>query len=119
MQCDPPLEEFDHAVEICRNTFSAVGANVTLGASLRRIFLEKGLADVKVSLCLHAQTSTDPMTMHVPLTLAAMRDAIVANGLMRGDELDALITRVADHLARPDTMTITFTMTQIIAHAPT
>ena len=118
MECDPPLAEFDQAARLCRDTFSVIGANVTLGVSLRRIFREKGLLDTNVTLCSHAQTSTDPMTMHVPLTLAAMRDTIIANGLMAGDELDALITRVADHLAHPDTMTITFTMTQVVARTP-
>ncbi len=113
MECDPPSKDWDCAVQLCRDTFSSVGANIHLGSSLRRIFLHKGLTNVEVKLCTHAQTSTDPMTMHVPLTLAAMRDVIVSRGLMNGEELEALITRVADHLARPDTMTITFTMMQV------
>jgi ubiquinone/menaquinone biosynthesis C-methylase UbiE len=117
MECDPPSDDWDRAVQLCRNTFATVGANINMGSSLRRIFLERGLTDVEVKLCVHAQTSTDPMTMHVPLTLAAMRDTITSHGLMEGDELDALITRVADHLARPDTMSITYTMTQVVGRA--
>lgn len=113
MECDPPSDDWNRAVRLCRDTFTAVGANINLGVSLRRIFREKGLADIEVKLCVHAQTSADPMTMHVPLTLAAMRDTITSHGLMENEELSALITRVADHLARPDTMTITFTMTQL------
>jgi len=88
-----------------------------MGVSLRRIFREMGLLDIEVKLCVHAQTSTDPMTMHVPLTLAAMHDTITSHGLMDGDELNALITRVADHLARPDTMTISYAMIQVAGRA--
>jgi len=113
MDCDPPSEDWDRAAQLCRTTFSTIGADVNMGLSLRRTFLDRGLTDIKVKLCVHAQTSTDPMTMHVPLTLAAMRDAIISHDLMAGDDLDALITRVADHLARPDTMTVTYTMTQV------
>jgi len=117
MACDPPSEDWDRAVQLCRDTFSTVGADVNMGLTLRRIFLDRGLTDIKAKLCLHAQTSTDPMTMHVPLTLAAMRDAITSHGLMQGDDLDALITRVADHLARPDTMTVTYTLIQVAGRA--
>ena len=35
-------------------------------------------------------------------------------GLMAKDELDALVSRVADHLARPETMTISFAMIQVV-----
>ncbi len=118
MECDPPNDDWDRAAQLCRDTFARVGANVSMGASLRRKFLELGLRGPIMKLCVHAQTSDDPMTMHVPLTLAAMRETIVSQGLMDGDELDALITRVADHLARPDTTSITFTMVQVTGRAP-
>lgn len=52
-----------------------------------------------MKLCVHAQTSVEPMPMHVPLALAAMRETNVSQGLMEGNELVSLITRVADDLA--------------------
>lgn len=118
MACDPPTADWDRAVAVCRDTFAAIGANVNLGPTLRREFLARDLRDVAMTLCVHAQTSTDPMTMHIPLTLDAMRDAIIAHGVMDRAELDALITRVADHLADPLTTTTTFTMVQVAARAP-
>ncbi|MEM7749806.1 MAG: methyltransferase domain-containing protein [Pseudomonadota bacterium] len=118
MECDPPNDDWDRAAQLCRDTFARVGANVSMGASLRRKFLERGLRDPTMKLCVHAQTSTDPMTMHVPLTLAAMRETITSQGLMEGNELDTLITRVADHLARSDTTSVTFTMVQVVGRAP-
>ena len=56
--------------------------------------------------------------MHLPLTLTAMTDAIVSNGLMQKSELQNLIRRVADHLAKPGTMTISFSMVQVVGRVP-
>jgi len=56
--------------------------------------------------------------MHLPMTLAAMSETITSMGLMAKDELDALVSRVADHLARPETMTISFCMVQVIGRLP-
>jgi len=52
------------------------------------------------------------------MTLAAMSETITSMGLMAKDELDALVSRVADHLARPETMTISFCMVQVIGRLP-
>ena len=113
MECDPPSDDWDRAVQLCRDTFECVGANVNLGVSLRRRFLELGIQAPSMNLCVHAQTSVDPMPMHVPLTLAAMRETNVSQGLMEGNELDSLITPVADDLAQPTTTNVTFTMVQV------
>ena len=58
------------------------------------------------------------MMMQIPLTLTAMADAVEANGLMSRDELDALVTRVSDHLAQPRTMTISVSMVQVVGTMP-
>jgi ubiquinone/menaquinone biosynthesis C-methylase UbiE len=114
MECAPPSPDWDRALNLMTETFVAINANTALGPSLRGVFLEKGLRDIVVRPCLHAQTSADAMTMHLPLTLTAMRDTITSLDLMEQDDLDALVTRVADHLARPETMTLSFTMVQVV-----
>ena len=114
MECFPPLAEWDRALALMEETFRAIGADTKMGLSLRAEFLERGLADIRVRSCLHAQTSEDPMTMHLPLTLAAMTDAIVANGLMRGPDLEELVSRITEHLSKPATMTISFSMVQVV-----
>ena len=58
------------------------------------------------------------MTMHLPMTLAAMSETITSLGLIAKDELDALVSRVADHLARPETTTISFSMIQVVGRLP-
>jgi ubiquinone/menaquinone biosynthesis C-methylase UbiE len=118
MQCAPRTPEWDRALNLMKDTFRAVGADTEIGPALRGIFLEKGLVGLKVKPCLHALTAADPMTMHLPLTLAAMSETITSLGLMAKDELDALVSRVADHLARPQTMTISFSMVQVVGRMP-
>jgi hypothetical protein len=100
MQCAPSTPDWDRALALMKETFLAVGADTEMGPRLHGVFLKKGLVDLKVKPCLHALTAKDPMTMHLPMTLAAMSEAITSVGLMAKDELDALVPRVADHLAR-------------------
>jgi ubiquinone/menaquinone biosynthesis C-methylase UbiE len=119
MECSPPLAEWDRALALMQDTFRAVGADTAMGLALRGEFLERGLTDIRVRPCLHAQTSGDPMTMHLPLTLTAMTDAVVANGLMGRSDLQRLVARVAEHLAKPETMTVSFTMVQVVGRLPT
>ncbi len=114
MECSPPTADWDRALQLMKDTFVAVGADTTMGSSLRGVFLEKGLADIQIKPCLHALTVEDPMTMHLPMTLTAMRDTIISLGLMEEDELVGLAARVTDHLARPETMTISFSMVQVV-----
>lgn len=118
MQCEPTTPDWEDALALMKRAFRAVGADTEIGLSLRRTFLERGLGDVVVRPCLDAQTSNDPMTMHLPLTLASMAEAISALGLMPTAEIHALAKRVADHLAKPDTTTISFSMIQVVGRAP-
>jgi SAM-dependent methyltransferase len=114
MQCFPRTEDWDQALSLVKDTFRAVEADTEIGPSLRGVLLEKGLLDLKVKPCLHALTCADPMTMHLPLTLTAMSDTVASLGLMAKADVESLVTRVADHLAKPQTMTLSFTMLQLV-----
>ena len=118
MECVPPTSDWDRALALVKETFLAIGADTEMGPKLRGVLLKKGLVDLKVKPCLHALTAADPMTMHLPMTLAAMSDTITSMGLMTRDVLDALVSRVADHLARPETITISFSMVQVVGRLP-
>lgn len=118
MQCAPPSPDWDRALDLMKQTFVAVGADTAKGLELHGDFLDRALADVRVRPCLHALTHQDPMTMHLPLTLAAMSDTITSMGLMAKDELDVLVARVAEHLAQPGTMTISFSAIQVVGRVP-
>lgn len=117
MECSPSTSDWDRALQLMKDTFIAVGSDTAMGPSLRGIFLRKGLMDIQVRPCLHALSAEDPMAMHLPMTLSAMRDTIISLGLTDEDDFDGLVARVADHLARPETMTISFSMMQVIGRA--
>lgn len=114
MECTPATEDWDRALALMKRTFSEIGADTRIGPTLRGVFLEKGLVAIEVKPCLHALTAKDPMTMHLPLTLTAMRDSISSLRLMEVEDLDELIARVSTHLMRPETMTISFSMVQVV-----
>lgn len=118
MQCVPDNKDWRRAVKLLHETFAANGADVELGPKLYAIFQTKGLRDIDVRPCLHALTAADPMTMHVPSTLAAMRDNILSLGRIEADALDHLIQRLYTHLSKPETLTISFAMVQVTARAP-
>lgn len=118
MQCDPTTPDWEEGLALMKRAFRRVGADTEIGPSLRRAFLERGLGDVVTRPCLHAQTSNDPMTMHLPMTLASMAETIDALGLMAAAEIHALAERLADHLAKPDTMTVSYSMIQVAGRAP-
>jgi ubiquinone/menaquinone biosynthesis C-methylase UbiE len=114
MECAPSTADWEQVLKLAKDTFLAIGANTALGLSLREVFMDKGLSDIQVKPCLHALTADDPMTMHLPLTLTAMRETITSMGLMEGIELDDLVARVTDHLEQQETMTISFCMVQLV-----
>jgi ubiquinone/menaquinone biosynthesis C-methylase UbiE len=118
MECDPVTEDWVQALELMKKTFKIVGADTELGPTLRREFLRRDISELRVVPCLHAQTSQDPMTMHLPMTLASMAETISSNGLMGQDELARLVDRLTHHLARPETMTISYSMIQVVGRAP-
>ncbi len=114
MECAPTNKDWDQALKLVKDTFSEIGADTRIGPALRGVFLEKGLTNIEVKPCLHALTARDPMALHLPMTLAAMRDAIIPLRLIGGKELDELIARVTAHLMRPETMTISYSMVQVV-----
>ncbi|MGI9475913.1 MAG: class I SAM-dependent methyltransferase [Hyphomicrobiaceae bacterium] len=118
MQCVPTTRDWEHALALMKRTFQIVGADTELGPSLRGAFLDRGLAPLAVKPCLHALTAQDPMTLHLPMTLASMTETITSHGLMEAGELEALVARLADHLAKPETMTISYSMIQVVGRAP-
>lgn len=118
MECAPRNADWDQALALMNETFARVGANVRMGPQLYGVFLAKGLTDLYVRPCLHALRASDPMTMHLPSTVAAMRDTILSLNLLRADELDALIERLRAHLSKPDTLTISYSMVQVVGKVP-
>jgi ubiquinone/menaquinone biosynthesis C-methylase UbiE len=102
--------------EVNIQTMECVPCNADWDQALA--LLEKGLTDPCIRPCLHALKAGDPMMMHLPSTVAAMRDSILSLRLLRPVELDELIERLRAYLAMPDTLTISYSMVQVVGKLP-
>jgi ubiquinone/menaquinone biosynthesis C-methylase UbiE len=118
MECVPCNADWDQALALMSETFAQLGADLRMGPRLYGVFLEKGLTDPCIRPCLHALKAGDPMMMHLPSTVAAMRDSILSLRLLRPVELDELIERLRAYLAMPDTLTISYSMVQVVGKLP-
>jgi ubiquinone/menaquinone biosynthesis C-methylase UbiE len=118
MECAPPDRNWDRALAVTVDTFARVGADVFLGPKLYAMFRAAGLTDLRVRPCLHALTADDPMMMHLPSTMDSMREAILSTSDLTAGELEELIGRLREHLSKPDTLTMSYSMVQMVGRAP-
>ena len=118
MECSPPDPVWDQMLALLVDVFAKIGADVHLGPKLYSVFRTIGLTDLRVRPCLHALRAGDPMMMHLPDTLEGMRDAILSAGALKTIELDQVVTHLREHLSKPDTLTISYTMVQVVGRLP-
>ena len=118
MECLPQDPIWDQMLALMVDTFAKIGADVHLGPKLFRVFRAIGLTDLRVRPCLHALRAGDPMMMHLPDTLEGMRDAILSVGALTTIELDQLVKHLREHLSNPDTLTISYSMVQVVGKVP-
>ncbi|MEW6687854.1 MAG: methyltransferase domain-containing protein [Pseudomonadota bacterium] len=118
MECSPPHPAWDRLLAAMMETFARNGADVLLGPRLYAMFLARGLTELRVRPCLRALRAGDPMMMHLPATVEGMRESILALGTLAAGELDELLCRLREHLSRPDTLTISYTMVQVVGRIP-
>jgi ubiquinone/menaquinone biosynthesis C-methylase UbiE len=118
MECSPPHPAWDRLLAAMFETFAKNGADVMLGPKLYAMFRARGLTELRMRPCLRALHAGDPMTMHLPATVEGMRESILALGTFTAGELDELLGRLREHLARPDAVTISYTMMQVAGRVP-
>jgi ubiquinone/menaquinone biosynthesis C-methylase UbiE len=118
MECSPPHPAWDRLLAAMIETFARNGADVLLGPRLYAMFVARGLTELRVRPCLRALRADDPMTMHLPATVESMREAILALGTFTAGELDELLARLREHLSKPETLTLSYTMVQVVGRVP-
>ena len=118
MECSPPHPAWNRLLATMVETFAKNGADVLLGPKLYAMFLAKGLIEVRVQPCLQALHAGDPMSMHLPATVEGMREAILSLGTLAAAELDDLLERLREHLSKPGTLTLSYTMVQVVGRIP-
>lgn len=110
--CFPELPEWPAAYRAMHDCFERNGADMRLGRKLHTLLADAGLHDVRVRAVRPALRSGDPMCMHLPETLRALRASILELGLMTPETFEATLAAVTRHLADPRTMVLSFTMVQ-------
>lgn len=115
--CHPPHPAFDRAASTVDECFTRIGSDLRLGRKLPGQLAAAGVDVIRLRPCCYALRAGEPMHHHVPLTLDAMRASVVAQGLLDAQTLDKTAAEAHEHLAMPETVTLSFTMLQIVGRA--
>ena len=118
LMCVPGHGAWDRALEAITRVFDQIGADLEIGRKLFGLLRRAGLRDLQVRPCLHALRADQPMMYHIPNTLEAMRESVLSMGLMRGSEMDEVLTQLRRHLDEPDTLMISYAMIQVAGRVP-
>jgi SAM-dependent methyltransferase len=113
LNCYPPHPAWDRLKAVLERAFLAAGGDVRLGQRLYQMARRAGLADVGYRPFLVGVRSGDPMTEYMPSTVEAVRGTLLDKGLIGPDELAATLAACRAHLADPDTVFTTVTVTQV------
>ncbi|MEW6271454.1 MAG: alpha/beta hydrolase domain-containing protein [Thermodesulfobacteriota bacterium] len=101
--CHPPCAAFARYVELYVAAARLRGADATIGPRLPGLLREAGLEAVGVDVVQPAFVDGDGKRI-AQLTMAGIRDAVVAAGLATGDEVDALVAELDAYRATPGTV---------------
>jgi SAM-dependent methyltransferase len=113
--CHPHHPAWTVALDAMVEGFRAIGSDLTLGRRLAAEVAQRGGRITSMHAARHALTRDHPMHFHLPMTLAAMRESVVASGILTGVALDQTVSALSEHLGREDTTTLSFTAVQVVA----
>lgn len=113
----PASEKWPRLLHILESALALRG-DINIGQRTFHLARQAGLAAVKVRAGVVALQDNHPY-MKMPLVAAAaMRPHMIAAGLTTETELDDLLADFAQRAANPETMMITFTVTQVWGQKP-
>jgi SAM-dependent methyltransferase len=101
--CYPPSAAFERYVELYQAVVRANGGDPVLGPRLGTLLTEAGLAGVQVAIAQPAFTD-GPGKRLAAVTLAHIRDGVVAAGIASADQVDATVAELEDYAAEASTM---------------
>ncbi len=116
--CHPENASWDRAAAAIDQCFSRIGSDLRFGRKLPSLLTAAGAEVSRMRPCNYALRHGQPMHHHVPLTVAAMRASMVEHGVLDGATVDRIVAEAHAHLEKPDTITLSFTMFQVVARIP-
>lgn len=116
--CDPPLEAWTRLVELVEVYSENNGIDPFIGRKLPRLLREAGLVDIQVNPIVHVYPPGHGRRTILLDFAENLSDRILAQGLIGEDELVALTTALAQHLANPDTLVVSHLFFQAWGRKP-
>ena len=113
----PPSLKWPRLVQIVEEALAMRG-DINIGRRTYAMLRRAGLADVTVRASVLALQDNHPYMRMIAIGANAMRGQIVAAGLSTEAELDDLLADVERQASDPDSMQITFTVTQVWGRKP-
>jgi SAM-dependent methyltransferase len=101
--CDPPNDGFEFFVRTYAEVIHRRGGDHAAGRKLPRFFAEAGIPDGQLELLQPTYTGEDPNRLAL-LTLEAMREATLAEGIASEQELDGAIESLKRFSTDPGTL---------------
>ena len=116
--CDPPHPAWDRLTELLFEAWRRNGADPFLGRRLPRMLRHAGLEKVAVNLYALETGVNHPRRFTFLTFIDNMRQAILASGLIRAEELDQNVRTLRAHLEDPDTTVISGLFYQVWGRKP-
>jgi SAM-dependent methyltransferase len=116
--CDPPLEAWTRLRDLLNRYAALNGIDLFVGRRLPRLLRDAGLADVKVRPIVHVDEPGHPRRSLLPDFVDNLRERVIADGLIAGDELDRLQAEVRRHVEDPDTLVVSHLYIQAWGRKP-
>jgi len=113
--CEPASPAWDHLANALTTT--CIG-DPHVGRRLPGMLRAAGLVDVEVDVQAGLWRPGEPHHNLLPCLVNLHRDRILANGPLTEPELDACLRDVEDHLARPDTIVLSWMLFQAWGRKP-
>jgi SAM-dependent methyltransferase len=113
--CEPALPAWDRLLDGLTRVWAG---DPNMGRRLPQLLRAVGLVDVEVDVHAGVWPSDDPQRGLLPYLVTAHRRRIVADGALTDAELDTALAEVAEHLARPDTLVMGWTLFQAWGRKP-
>jgi SAM-dependent methyltransferase len=118
LKCFPPHPAFERLSNVMAALLERIGGDARFGQGMYKMFHDQGLLGLGYRPFVLGVRPGDTFHDFLPATVESMRTALLREGLMPADELQAAITECRRHLARPDTVFSLYTTVQVWGRKP-
>jgi ubiquinone/menaquinone biosynthesis C-methylase UbiE len=104
--CYPPHEAWDQLAAILHAAYRSDNADLLIGRKLTALLRNAGLVEVGADARADVYSAGHPRRTILPDLVRSMREKVVERGIASDEELTRLDREVRDHLANPETLTM-------------